>query len=224
MHANFQICGPAARVRKRLRHSSSNRHTRARFEFFRRRAYAGAKIGLIRVIWLVLSGVTFTAEAATDDSSRDSGAKSRFLVNFAQFTEWPATAFADEKAPLIIGLLGTDPFGKDLDKQVENEVVRGRHLRVLRCRKVEETKTCHILYIGESEQSRLDDIVRALREKPVLTVSEIENSAMRGVIIRMRTEGKKVRLAINLESAKAAHLTLKSKLLRLGQIVRPAKT
>jgi len=78
------------------------------------------------------------------------------------------------------------------------------------------------LYISKSEAPRLDRILRGLKEKLVLTVSEIENSAKRGVMIEMKSENGKIHLAINLESAKAAHLTLKSKLLRLGEIVEPA--
>lgn len=222
MAAQVQMCPRSPLARKRLRHGHSNRSRRGCFEFLRLRTDGGAKVGLIRAIWLI-AGFTITAEAATNDSSRDYQAKSRFLINFAQFTEWPPAAFPDEKAPLIIGLLGADPFGQSLDKLVENELVRGHRLHVLRYRRVEEIKSCHILYIAESEESRLDDIVRSLKEKPVLTVSEIENSVMRGVIIRMRTENKKVCLAINLESAKAANLVLKSKLLRLGQIVQPEK-
>ncbi len=173
------------------------------------------------LLWLVLAPLLGVVAALGGEPAEEAETRSRFLVNFAQFTEWPSTAFASNKAPLIIGILGGDPFGNYLDKLAENEVVRGHHLRVLRYRKVEEIKTCHILYISESEEPRLDHIIRATSEKPVLTVSETESSVAHGVMLRMRTEGKKVHLAINLKAAKAAHLTLKSKLLQLGQIVEP---
>lgn len=176
---------------------------------------------LFPLLWAILGPLLGVAAAIGGEPAEEIETRSRFIVNFAQFTEWPSTAFASDKAPLIIGILGVDPFGNYLDKLVENEAVRGHHLRVLRYRKVEEIKTCHILYISESEEPRLDHIVRAMSEKPVLTISETENSVAHGVMLRMMTEDKKVHLAINLKAAKAAHLTLKSKLLRLGQIVEP---
>jgi hypothetical protein len=179
--------------------------------------------GFFLDLWLIFAGLISVFGAVGAEPAGEAETKSKFLVNFAQFTEWPATAFASGKAPLIIGILGTDPFGSHLDKLVENETVRGHHLRVLRYSKVEEIKTCHILYISESEEPRLARIVRAMKEKPVLTISEIESSVMHGVIIRMRMEDRKVRLAINLKAAKAAHLSLKSKLLRLGEIVESEK-
>jgi hypothetical protein len=166
----------------------------------------------------VLFGLMLISSAAGSDSAPNNQTKSKFLTNFAEFTEWPETAFTNEAEPLLIGIPGRNPFGKELEKLADG-VVKGRHMRVLRFRKVEEIKTCHILYISKSEEPRLDRILRELKERPVLTVSEIENSAKRGVMIEMKTENGKIRLAINLECAKAAHLTLKSKLLRLGEIV-----
>ena len=47
--------------------------------------------------------------------------KAVFLFNFAQFVEWPASAFPKPDTPLGICILGEDPFGSYLD-----ETVRGR--------------------------------------------------------------------------------------------------
>ena len=54
--------------------------------------------------------------------------KAVFLFNFAQFVDWPASAFPDATAPLVIGVLGDDPFGPYLDETVRGETVRGRPL------------------------------------------------------------------------------------------------
>ena len=37
--------------------------------------------------------------------------KAVFLFNFSQFVDWPTPALADPQAPLVIGVLGNDPFG-----------------------------------------------------------------------------------------------------------------
>src|SRR5881296_4365446 len=58
--------------------------------------------------------------------------KAVFLFNFAQFVEWPPQAFADPRTPLIIGVLGEDPFGAFLDDTVRNEMVNNRPLAVQR--------------------------------------------------------------------------------------------
>ena len=165
----------------------------------------------------------FATSVPAAEPAPDCQIKAVCLLNFAQFTEWPSQAFLKQDSPLVIAILGADPFGSLLDDTVRDEVVRGRRLIVQRYRKIEEIKSCHILYIGQSESNRLEHIVKMLDGKPVLTVSDIPGAAPRGVMIRFLTEETKVRFRINNEAAKAANLTLSSKLLRAADVVRTRK-
>jgi len=146
-----------------------------------------------------------------------------FLFNFTQFIEWPAEAFADPAAPLVIGVLGEDPFGAFLDETVRGERANGRSLIVERYRRIQEIGNCQVLFVSRSESDRLDQILASLAGKPVLTVGDFEGFALRGGVIRLTTVGGKIRLRINLDSAKAAKLTISSKLLRPAQIVASGK-
>jgi hypothetical protein len=152
--------------------------------------------------------------------SREYQIKAVFLFNFAQFTEWPTNAFAGPGEPIVIGVLGSNPFGDFLEDTVKNESVRGRHLLVQRYKTVEEIQTCHILYIGQSEARRLERVVAKLKGKPMLTVSDIPDAARGGVAIGLITERNHIKLQIGLAAIRSASLTVSSKLLRLGQIVK----
>lgn len=142
-----------------------------------------------------------------------------FLFNFAQFVDWPADAFADSQAPLVIGILGKDPFGSLLDQTVRGETVRGRSFRIDRYRRVDEVKDCHILFISRSESARLNDILAAFKGRPILTVSNADSFDRPGGIIRFILDASRIRLSIDLEAAQAARLTFSSKLLRAAEIV-----
>jgi len=166
---------------------------------------------------LGLSGRTLPAQPET---SKEKEVKAAFLFNFAQFVEWPGAAFSDAHAPLIIGLLGDDPFGGTLDATVQGETVNGRPLLVQRYRRVEEIKTCHILFISDSEKARLPRIFATLKGRPILTAGDSEGFARSGGMIRFITE-KRVRFRINREAAAAAGLTISSKMLRAAEILRP---
>jgi len=145
--------------------------------------------------------------------------KAVFLFNFAQFTDWPTNAFDAPDSPFVIGVLGDDPFGALLDDAVRDEAVNGRTFVVERYQRVEVIKTCHILFISQSETQRLDKIVNSLKGKPILTVSEIDDSAYRGVCVRFITENNKIRLRINTDALQAANLTMSSKLLRVAEVI-----
>ena len=151
--------------------------------------------------------------------AREYQIKAVFLFNFAQFVEWPPAAFPDETAPLVIGVLGEDPFGPVLDEVVQGESVGGRPLQVRRFGQPEEIGACHILYIARSEAARLGRVVSALKDRGVLTVSDIDGAARSGVMIHFFAENKRIRLRINLEAARQAGLVLSSKLLRPAEIV-----
>lgn len=145
--------------------------------------------------------------------------KAVFLFNFAQFVAWPPAAFADPAAPLVIGVLGDDPFGPTLDETVQGESVGGRPLAVRRYRRPEEIEACHILFISRSETARLGPIIARLGARGILTVSDAEGATRRGVMIGFFTENKRLRLRIDLGAARAAGLVISSKLLRPAEIV-----
>jgi hypothetical protein len=174
---------------------------------------------------LLLAALAWSAPSAVGGTppNREYQVKAVFLFNFTQFVEWPAEAFADPTAPLVIGVLGEDPFGAFLDETVRGEKAKGRPLVVERYRRVQEIGNCQVLFISRSESDRLGEILASLAGKPILTVSDIEGFAPRGGVIRLVTVGGKIRLRINLDSAKAAKLSISSKLLRPAEIVASGK-
>lgn len=149
--------------------------------------------------------------------------KAVFLYNFAQFVEWPEAAFPEAQTPLVIGVLGQDPFGSYLEETVRGEKVNNRPLVIERYRQVEEIKICHILFISRSEAERLEKIFAELKERNILTVGDIEGFTKRGGMMRFVTEKNKTRLRINLDAAKVAKLTISSKLLRPAEIIASGK-
>lgn len=186
--------------------------------------HASAKSGLKRWpgIWrvmpvlLLLGVMESSAQAVT---SPEYQVKAVFLFNFAQFVAWPSEAFPQTQTPLVIGVLGDDPFGTYLDETVRGERVNNRPMVVQRYRRLEEVRTCHVLFISESETSRLEQSLSRLKGRHILTVGEADGFALVGGVIQFVTEKNKIRLKINLEAAKAAGLTISSKLLRPAEIV-----
>lgn len=151
--------------------------------------------------------------------TREYDLKSVFLFNFTQFVDWPTNAFASPSTPIVIGILGRDPFDTALESVVRDETVKGRRIRVERYSRVQEAQNCHLLFISSSETRKLRQILQQVRDRPILTVSEIEDFTQEGGMIRMFTEKARVRLRINNDEARAARLLISTKLLRLAEVV-----
>ena len=175
----------------------------------RRRCFS-ARIALLVLYVLFAAGGSAVA--------REYALKAAFLFNFCQFVEWPGTAFPTPNSPLIIGVIGADPFGGTLAETIEGEVIRGRPIRMERYRRPEDARNCHVLFIAESERHRIPTILSPLRGTNVLTVGESETFLRLGGMIALIADQNRVRLQINPTVAKSAHLDLSSKLLRVAKI------
>ena len=130
--------------------------------------------------------------------------------------EWPTTAFAEPTSPLVIGVLGANPFGDLLEGTVRGKSLNNHPLTVREVRAATEITNCHILFISSSEKKRLPEILKGLQGSAVLTVSEIDRFAEAGGMINFVSEGNKIRFQINDGVAKTAGLKIGSKLLNLA--------
>lgn len=155
--------------------------------------------------------------------SREYNIKAVFLYNFTQFIEWPSSAFNNAAAPFIIGIYGDDPFESYIDETVAGEKVNGRAIIVRRYDDIKEVRGCHILYVSVKEALRVKEILSALPNKNMLTVSDIPNFARSGGMVHFLNQSNKIRLQINSSAAKAADLNISSKLLRVAEIVNKSE-
>src|SRR5207245_11005868 len=61
-----------------------------------------------------------------------------------------------------------------------DERLRGRPFQVRRYQSVDEIKTCHILFIRRPDGARLEETLARLKNRPILTVSDVDGFAERG--------------------------------------------
>jgi hypothetical protein len=184
--------------------------------------------------WLALSAMVCSAavlggagllQAQSEDSgeggSREYVIKAAYLYQFGRYVQWPANAFPDEKAPLVIGVLGPDPFGNVLEGIARTKKIENRPIMLRRFATMAEYKPCNILFVTSavSEEERKAAIKKA-RKSPVLLVGEAPGFAEEGGTINFFLEGNKIRFEINTEVAKQDQLKISSKLLSLAKIVR----
>src|SRR2546425_8546554 len=151
------------------------------------RTWARRELRGLSALWLVAFAPALTAWRdlpAQTAPAQEYQLKAVFLFNFAQFVEWPPEAFPEAQTPLVIGVLGKDPFGAYLDETVRGETVNNRPLTVQRYRQAKEIKTCHVLFISRSEAYRLEQIFASLKGREILTVGDAGGFARRAGRIR----------------------------------------
>jgi hypothetical protein len=183
------------------------------------------KVGSLIVTTCLLFTMALGSHAEGVDSSDSSEylIKAGFIYNFAKLVEWPATAFPQPDSPIVIGILGNDPFGATLDRIVADKKIDGRGFAVKRVKwskDFKDLKDCNILFVSLSEKERIDSVVEAIKGLPILTIGDAPDFAKRGGIINFTLEDNKIRFEVNVEAAKHADLTISSRLLSLAKIVQ----
>ena len=145
--------------------------------------------------------------------------KAAFLLNFAKFVEFPVDAFARPDDPIVISVIGQDPFGPALGDQVSSKSVNGRSFVIVRQKNGRSVPPCHILFVSQSESRNLPQIIEQLRGRSVLTVGDTDDFARAGGMIRLFLEDDRVKMEINAHAAERAGLKISSKLLALARLV-----
>ena len=145
----------------------------------------------------------------------EAGVKAAYLVNFAKFVEWPASAFSSAKAPLVIGIVGRDSVGDELLRA--GGVTASGHPVEVRRISLAEARECHLVFIPESERG--DAIIATLQGSPVLVVGEGDGFTRRGGALGFVKDGGSVKFEANPKAAARNGLTVSAKLLRVARAV-----
>ena len=176
-----------------------------------------------RLVIVMLGCCLILAEAFVSEQKQpvvgEYDAKAGFLTAFTRYIAWPAGTFASPASPLVICVLGSDPFGEALDRTAAL-TVGGPPLQVRRLRSVNDTGQCHIVFIGKSESRSEEAWLVALKARPILTVGESGHTLDRGGIVEFTAESNQIRFNVNLAAAQQAGLRLSSDMLSHAGKVR----
>ncbi|MEW6071678.1 MAG: YfiR family protein [Planctomycetota bacterium] len=149
--------------------------------------------------------------------------KAAFLYKFVKFTDWPAAAFPDPKAPLVVEVVGKDPFAGLLATTFAGKELHGRPFVVRHAAEVPESVDSHLLFVGDLSSRARKSLLERCRARPVLVVGEHPGLAREGAIVNLYLEEGKVRFEINPDAARAGGLQISSQLLKLARIVTPPR-
>src|ERR1700682_2795869 len=147
-----------------LRLHKRNRTGRA---WLRRFAVSGHSRRILRAFFAFIAGGLVLNAGPTALAQIDEGAeyavKLGFLYNFTKFIEWPPEAFRDSAAPLVICIVGRDPFRLNLEAELRTRKA-GTHPVEITIKTQNDTLTgCHIVFVPVTEKNQSDRILRSLQ-------------------------------------------------------------
>ena len=173
-----------------------------------------------RTVLIAWAFFTATGSPAQQPKPSEYQVKAAYLYNFGRFVKWPAGIAAGKGDSFPVCVLGRDPFGPILDSTLAGEALEGKPVAIRRIAREQDAADCRILFVSSTEEHHLKEILAAIDQAGVLTVSDIPGFSRRGGMIQFVMEGDRVRFEINLATAESARLVLSSELLKVAAAVR----
>lgn len=138
--------------------------------------------------------------------------KAGFLTRFVQYTVWPENIFPSTNSPILIGVLGADPFGEVLTRTAGDET-GGRPLQVVHVDNLQQAAKCQLVFISKAEAAHEAEWLAFLKNFPVLTVGESGQTIERGGILQFDIVDDRVRFDANWAAMKEAGLKISTPML-----------
>jgi hypothetical protein len=165
-------------------------------------------------------GITFAPGADPGQAMEEYRLKAVFVSSFAGFVEWPPDSLKNPSDPIVICVLGENPFGSALDQAASGKTVQDHKLQVRRVTDIRQAADCQILFVSSSERKHFRSILKDAPLTGLLTVGDVGNFTSEGGVIDMEVDGDRIQILINLAAAEQGRLRISSKLLSLARIVK----
>jgi hypothetical protein len=160
-----------------------------------------------------------TAQGAVAEAPSETSVKAAFLPRFARYVTWPPSVRPGPGAPVVLCIVGQDPFGSLIEQTARSQGVDGHPILVRRLANATVARGCHLAFVGVSSQQPTGQMLAALGGEPILTITDARSGAQRGIIHFALVSGR-VRFFIDESAAAKRGLSISSRLLSLAVAVR----
>lgn len=185
----------------------------------RRALAAGLLIGLVAM----LVGVRPVHGGGTpkgSETEKEYAVKAAQLYHIIRYTKWPKSCFEKKSSPIVVLVVGEDPFGKLLEAALSKKEIDGRKLVLRRSEEVPEEPKAHLIYEGGLSHKDQARLLSACEGLPILLFGDREGYAREGACGNFYLKGDgTIAFAINNKVVTASGLEISSQLLKLAKIV-----
>jgi hypothetical protein len=173
---------------------------------------------MLSALWAVGSCV---GAAAAAEVYSEEAVKAAFLYRFGNYVQWPAERL--DAPNFTIAVMAADEVAAQLAQLLPGHSVRDRPAQVRSIRSIRELDGAQILYIGAGHRQELQAAIAAVRDQPVLVVTDDANGLDAGAAINFLRSAQRVRFEISLPAAERAGLRISSELLSVAERVRATR-
>ncbi len=145
--------------------------------------------------------------------------KAAFVFNFARYASWPKGTFAKADSPIVVAVVGKDPFGKKLEAVINKRKIGKRPVIVRRYATAADIKEAHLAVLGKLSSEEQKAAVKTLKKRGALIIADSGGTEKSGASLGFIVDKSKIRFEVHAKNLKASKIRLGSQLLKLAKIV-----
>ncbi len=148
-----------------------------------------------------------------------------YLYNFLLFVDWPE-GDCGQRNTLNVSIYG-DPLLFKAFAPMSGKLIKGKKLHLSSSETLEDLEiACQVLFVGKGKQSDIPAILKRIHNRCILTLSDVKGFTRKGGMVYLKNPadtshadvGRK-KFEINLSAVKRSCLKIRSRLLRISDIV-----
>lgn len=158
--------------------------------------------------------LSVTAMGQIDVKQAEAHIKAVYIYNFSKYIEWPAD-YRD--GDFVIGVVnGSSAMIAELTKMAASKTAGSHKFVVKNFKSAGEIDKCNILYIPESSNGQLTEVLKKIKGKSTLLVTESVGDAKKGAAINFVLKNSKQEFELNKGNAERSKLVVSSSLSTLA--------
>lgn len=172
-----------------------------------------------RLLFIFIFFFTISADwvrmpIAEDPNSGNARIKATFIYNFTKYIAWPDKY---KEGNFIIGILGPSNFYNDLTSLLSTKTVGSQKFEIKSYKNPSEfTSTCHIVFIPTENSYMLPDLLKNMKGKNTLVITEKAGLAKQGAGINFVIENNKQKFEMNKTNIEKYSLKVSGMLVNLA--------
>ena len=163
----------------------------------------------------------FTSSAIDKtDQAEESSAKIKaiYIYNFTKYIEWPQSY---KVGNFVIGVIGSNTtILNELSKMANSKKVGNQKLEIRNINSCSPKDQFNIIYLLPDNSSQLSDILKNIKGKSTLIVTDKTGLAKKGAAINFFIEGNKQKIELNRNNLETHKLKVASTLVEMALVIK----
>ena len=181
---------------------------------------AALDVAAIGALAWALAGQTALRAASSSDPPPDElEVKAAFVLNFIRLVGWPSVPEEGNGTELPVCALAKTDFANAVRQAVDGKAVGNRTIS-FKITPAPEPSRCRALIVDTSQYPMAREVMKAVRDSPVLTVGNGAGLLAIGGMFELVVEDRKVQFDASLEAVRRAKLDVSARLLQLSRNLR----